>query len=242
MKVAAQIREKIKEIPESEPFGYAQLGISPGNFFTAAKALERLQKKGVIKKVSKGIFFKPQKTIFGELEPNYDLLLKNYLFKDGERVGYVTGYTLYNELNLTTQMSFNTQVATKRGRKKIEIGWLKANIVKAYVDVTEENYRLLGVLDALKDIKKIPGTTADKALQILMPQMKELALEDIDSMMQYALQYPPRVRALLGALIESIFPDKFDLKALKQSLNPYSTYKLNIKTSTLPATSKWNII
>ena len=62
MKVAAQIREKIKEIPESEPFGYAQLGISPGNFFTAAKALERLQKKGVIKKVSKGIFFKPQKT------------------------------------------------------------------------------------------------------------------------------------------------------------------------------------
>ena len=46
MSVAKQIREKIKSIPESEPFGYADLGVAPADFYSAAKALERMQKKG----------------------------------------------------------------------------------------------------------------------------------------------------------------------------------------------------
>jgi hypothetical protein len=39
MKVAEQIREKIKSIPESEPFGYADLGVDKKDFFSAAKSL-----------------------------------------------------------------------------------------------------------------------------------------------------------------------------------------------------------
>ncbi|MEO7044917.1 MAG: hypothetical protein ABI091_06385, partial [Ferruginibacter sp.] len=65
MKVAEQLREKIGKIPESQPFGYADLGIEAIDFFTAAKALERMQKKGTIKKVSKGLFYIPRQTVFG---------------------------------------------------------------------------------------------------------------------------------------------------------------------------------
>ena len=172
MKVAAQIREKIKSIPESEPFGYADLGIEATDFFTAAKALERLQKKGEIKKISKGMFYKPEISIFGEMPPNYDSILQNYLYKAGKRVGYVTGYVLYNQLSLTTQMAFTTKIATNRNLKKINIGWLKTNSVKAYAEVTEENYSLLGILDALKDIKSIPDSSASNAIKILMPKIK----------------------------------------------------------------------
>ena len=85
MKVAAQIRKTIENIPESQPFGYADLNIEPVNFVTAAKALERLKKKGIIEKVSKGIFYKPKMTIMGSLGPDYDALLKRFLFKDGKK-------------------------------------------------------------------------------------------------------------------------------------------------------------
>ena len=95
MKIAAQIRERIKKIPESEPFGYVDLDIAPADFFTAAKAIERLQKKGEIKKVSKGIFYKPKISVFGELPPNYNSILQNYLYEGNKRTGYVTGYALY---------------------------------------------------------------------------------------------------------------------------------------------------
>ncbi len=47
MKVAAQIRNTIERIPESQPFGYADLGIEANDFYSAAKALERLQRMGL---------------------------------------------------------------------------------------------------------------------------------------------------------------------------------------------------
>jgi hypothetical protein len=242
MKVAAQIREKIKSIPESEPFGYADLGIEATDFFTAAKALERLQKKGEIKKISKGMFYKPEISIFGEMPPNYDSILQNYLYEAGKRVGYVTGYVLYNQLSLTTQMASTTKIATNRNLKKINIGWLKTNSVKAYAEVTEENYPLLGILDALKDIKSIPDSSASNAIKILMPKIKVLKKNDIENLIKYALQYPPRVRALLGAILENIFRNKFDLLTLKSSLNPSTNFKLGIKNTVLPTTQNWNII
>lgn len=242
MKVAAQIREKIKSIPESEPFGYADLGIEATDFFTAAKALERLQKKGEIKKISKGMFYKPEISIFGEMPPNYDSILQNYLYKAGKRVGYVTGYVLYNQLSLTTQMAFTTKIATNRNLKKINIGWLKTNSVKAYAEVTEENYSLLGILDALKDIKSIPDSSASNAIKILMPKIKVFKKNDIEHLIKYALQYPPRVRALLGAILENIFRNEFDLLTLKSSLNPSTNFKLGIKNTVLPSTQNWNII
>jgi hypothetical protein len=241
MKVAEQIREKIKSIPESEPFGYADLGIAQADFVTAAKAIERLQKNGTIKKVSKGVFYKPKMSTFGELSPDYNSILKNYLYKDGKRVGYITGGVLYNQLNLTTQNYFRTQIATNRSRKKIDFSWLKTNSVKAYAEVTEENYILLGILDAIKDIKSISDTSASKAVTILMAKIKEFKKKDIESMIQYALLYPPRVRALLGAIIENVFNGELNVEALKKSLNPSTTFKLGIKNIDLPKIQNWNI-
>ena len=241
MKVAEQIREKIKSIPESEPFGYADLGIAPVDFVTAAKAIERLQKNSTIKKVSKGVFYKPKMSIFGELPPDYDLILKKYLYKNGKRVGYITGGVLYNQLNLTTQNYFRTQIATNRSRKKIDISWLKTNSVKAYAEVTEDNYPLLGILDALKDIKIISDASSNKAVTILIPKIKEFKKKDIESLIQYALLYPPRVRALLGAIIENVFNNEFNAEQLKKSLNPSTTFKLGIKNIDLPTIQNWNI-
>ncbi|MDR3608944.1 MAG: hypothetical protein P4L27_00095, partial [Ignavibacteriaceae bacterium] len=69
MKISEYIATQIKHIPEDATFGYEQLKIDKTKYVTAAKALERLIKKGVIKKVSKGTFYKPQMTVFGELKP-----------------------------------------------------------------------------------------------------------------------------------------------------------------------------
>jgi hypothetical protein len=64
MKLAEQIRNKILALPEESSFGYAELCIAKEDYQTVAKALERLQKKESIKKISKGVFYKPKQTIF----------------------------------------------------------------------------------------------------------------------------------------------------------------------------------
>ena len=241
MKVAAQVRNTIERIPESVPFGYSDLGLEHADFITAAKALERLQKKGTIKKVSKGVFYKPKMTVMGPLGPDYDALLTRFLFKNGKRVGYVTGGELYNQLNLTTQNYFRTKIATNRSRKKIDKGWLKTSTVKAYAEITEDNYQLLGILDAIKDVRNISDTSATQAINILAGKLANFNKTSLEELITLSIFYPPRVRALLGAIIEEKFDEAFDLSILKKSLNPTTVFKLNIKETDFPTIKNWQI-
>jgi len=39
-------------------------------------------------------------TVFGEVKPSEQEILRPYLYEDGKRVAYITGASLYNQLNL----------------------------------------------------------------------------------------------------------------------------------------------
>jgi len=240
MKVAEQIRKTIIKIPEGKTFGYADLGIAKEDFQTAAKALERLQEKGVIKKLSKGIFYKPEQTVFGELQPDYSEQLRPYLFENGKRIAYETGYSLYNRMGLTTQMAFRIKIASRSKRISINRGSLKADAVKSYAEVTEANYELLGFLDAIKDIKRIPDCSVSQAVKILSGKIRTLNNKQISGLVKYALLYPTRVRALVGAMLENL-NIQANTKKLKQSLNPLTKVKLGLKETELPTIKNWNI-
>jgi hypothetical protein len=55
------------------------------------------------------------------------------------------------------------------------------------------------------------------------------------------MEYPPRVRALLGAIVQEKFTTDFDLSDLKGSLNPTTIFKLNIKEADWPTIKNWQI-
>ncbi len=240
MTLASQIRTRIKKLPEGKTFGYADLGIAKEEYQTAAKALERLQSDGNIKKVSKGIFYKPEQTVFGELKPDYSEQLRPYLFENGKRVAYETGFSLYNRMGLTTQMAFRIKIASRGKRISINRGALKADAVKSYTEVTDANYELLGYLDAIKDSKRIPDCPVSQAVKVLSGKIKTLNEKQIADLIKYALLYPPRVRALLGAMLENLNVQS-NIAKLKQSLNPLSTIKLGLKKTDLPTIKNWNI-
>jgi hypothetical protein len=241
MALATEIRTRIKQLPKGKTFGYDDLHIAKNDYTTAAKALERLQKEGLIKKVSKGVFYKPEQTVFGELKPDYSELLRPYLFENGKRVAYETGTPLYNRLGLTTQMAFRIKIASRGKRININREDLKADAVKSYAEVSDSNYETLGLLDAFKDIKKIPDCSVAQAINRLSAIVKELNDKQTAFLLKYALVYPPRVRALLGAVLENIGSNAENIEKLKESLNSLTTIKLDVKESELPTKSKWYI-
>jgi len=241
MKLAEQIRNKILILPEESTFGYAELCIAKEDYQTAAKALERLQKKEIIKKISKGVFYKPKQTIFGELKPDYNEQLKPFLFKNGKRIAYVTGTSLYNQLGLTTQIAFRIKIASRSNRISINRGALKASAVKSYVEVTDDNYQLLGFLDALKDIKTIPDAELKTSVKVLGGKIKKLSEKQIKELVQYCIMYPPRTRALLGAILEDI-DSTINTKTLQESLNPLTKIKIGLKKTELSTVNNWYIV
>jgi hypothetical protein len=240
MKFASQLQSKIEKLPEGKTFGYADLYIAKNKYQTAAKALERLLTKGIIKKISKGVFYKPEQTVFGELQPDYNELLRPYLFENGKRIAYETGYSLYNRMGLTTQMAFRIKIASRSKRISIKRGALKADAVKSYAEVTETNYELLGFLDAIKDIKRIPDCSVSQAVKILSSKISKLNEKQVSIMVEYALLYPTRVRALTGAMMENL-NIQTNTEKLQQSLNPLTKVKLGLKETELPTIKNWNI-
>ncbi|MDG2194868.1 MAG: DUF6088 family protein [Polaribacter sp.] len=240
MKVAQKIEKQISKIKEGTTFKYQQLSIESNEYSAAAKAIERLIEKGIIKRVSTGVFYKPKKTIFGALKPNEQELLKPYLFQNKKRIAYITGISLYNRMGLTTQVPRTIKIASRDKRITVSVGNIKGNPVKSYVDVTAKNFYLLEILDALKDFKKIPDLDNNSGVKIISNQLKKLNTKEIKQLIDCALSYPPRVRAFLGALLEQI-GFSIELKTLKKSLNPLSEYNYGIDEKILPTLMNWNI-
>ncbi len=240
MNIAKKIEEKINNIENGKTFTYKNLNIKNEEYSAASKSIERLIKKGIIKRISTGVFYKPKQSAFGELKPDEEKIITPYLFKNGKRIAYITGLLLYNKMGLTTQIPKEISIASNKKRIYISRGNIKAKAVKSYVEVTNKNYKLLELLDALKDFKKIPDLNKKSAISILTKILSSLNNKQIKELIEIALEYPPRVRAFLGALLENLNKN-INRKSLDGSLNPLSEYELRLTKDILPTIEKWNI-
>ena len=77
MSVAKITRDFVTNIEGAKLFTYDDIPCL--NKTSAAIELSRLFKKGIIKKVSKGKFYKPKIRVFGEVAPNTNDKIKSYL-------------------------------------------------------------------------------------------------------------------------------------------------------------------
>lgn len=242
MKVAAKIKSKVNDIQPGRIFTYSDLGVSRNEYGAAVKALSRLVNKKTVKRFSTGVFYRPKETVFGELGPNEKELIRPYMFNGKKRIAYVTGAALFNMLSLTTQVPKDINLASRTIKPASKIGNITIRFVKSYVNVNNRNYKLLGILDALKDFKKIPDLSKTSAIERIKVMINELTDREKKNLIKYALSYPPRVRAFLGAILELIkIERKEELVILKESLNPLSTYTIGISQDVLPNAKSWFI-
>ncbi len=223
-----------------EVFTYNSLDIPREQSVAAAKVLSRLVQKGEVNRYKKGIFYIPNKTVFGELKPREEALLENYLFENNRQVAYVTGNRLYNKMGLTTQVPNVIKLASRDKKIRTTIGGVQLKPVKSYVAITKSNIPLLQLLDVIKDFKNIPDLDKNYGLKFLKARIQSLSARDKEKLAGIAEQYPPKVRALLGAILESL--SLYSLCGrLRNFINPLSSYEYGLIEEQLPEISNWNI-
>lgn len=240
MKVTDTVRDKINRLEAGYVFTYSDFDIQVDKVSALKKVLNQLVESGKISRLSKGRFYKSRKTEFGELKPDAYQVVKDLLEKDGKVTGYLTGYSAYNELGLTTQVSNTIQIGSKVDKKAISRGIYKVKFIRQRNNITKENIPLLRILDSIRNIKEIPDTTVDKACEQIKLLIKELNQNEINSLKKLALNYNASTRALTGAIIETIFNENEE-QALFKSLNPATKYVFSISEVTLANKQKWNI-
>ncbi|MFA5480375.1 MAG: DUF6088 family protein, partial [Candidatus Muiribacteriota bacterium] len=206
-----------------------------------SKALSRMVASGKIRRLSKGRFYKSENSPFGELKPGVKQIVKDLLEKDGKTIGYLTGYSIFNKIGLTTQISNKIQIGTndikpKRKREKYQILFVKQKNI-----ISKENITFLQFLDLIRFIKKIPNTTLEKSFDILLNKMKKFSSEEIDKIINLSFKYSPSTRALFGLMLfETGLKNKTN--KLKNSLNPVSNYKIPEIAKKFNIAKYWNII
>ena len=107
--------------------------------------------------------------------------------------------------------------------------------------ITKENIPLLQVLDAIRNIKKIPDASIESSCNRFLAIIKNFSDKEINSLVRLALKYPPSARALLGALLEQL-QQAGAAEPLLKSLNPITKYKLAGAAKVINTTEKWNIV
>jgi hypothetical protein len=240
MKTIEYIAYTIGRLPKGYVFTYADFVTDVNRREAVIKALNRMAVSGKIAKVAKGKFYNPETTVFGKLQPNQAQVVKDLLEKDGKPIGYLTGYSIYNLLILTTQVSNTIQIGKNEIRPSIQRGYYKISFIKQKNIITKENIPLLQLLDAIRYIKKIPDTNAVSACKRFSVIIQDLQEKDKTALVRLALKYPPATRALLGVLLEETGNGKLT-ESLRKSLNPITVYKLTGINKFLPAAEKWNI-
>lgn len=241
MKVTDKILRKINLIAPGAVFGYDTLGLASDEVTAGAKALGRLVTKGSIKRVKKGYYYKPKVSAFGEQKPREDVLLGLYLFDKNKQTAYITGTRLYNRLGLTTQVPSSIRIASMDKQVKGKVGNLVIKPAKSYVRVTPERVPYLEILDVIKDFNMIPDLQKKDGIVYLEKVIDNFNTSEIKKLVTYGGSYPPKVRALLGALLEANISAANSVKSLKKSINPTSRYQYGITNKLLSTADAWNI-
>ena len=83
MNISKGVKQQVAQFEPGQVFGYGDMSVYQDAPSAVVKAISRLLKRGEIKRLSKGQFYKPKKGIIGELKPSDSELLKTLLYKGG---------------------------------------------------------------------------------------------------------------------------------------------------------------
>jgi hypothetical protein len=151
---AAEIKNTISLIPANTLINVSDLysrkfrDIPEKTYY---KVLERMTDNKSLVRLTRGIYYCPKKTRFGNVPISENEIVAYYT--ESSR-GVVVGYTMYNRYGLTTQIGKRIHIlsnALKEEKKNIG----NVSVEKADVKINDSTKKVLEVLDVLRNYSKI---------------------------------------------------------------------------------------
>lgn len=206
-------------------------GTTPG---AASRALSRLAKQGVLTRVGKGLYFAPKDTLIGKSRPSEAAIALKLL----EGKTRLAGASAANLLGLSTQVPARPQIVAFTSSKPKFAGKAQIKLRRR-----SKSHALPMMEGALLELIRERGQAAEigagAAIQRLRTLVKgELPKSSLRALREDALEEPPRVRAILGALLAHAELPAALWEPLRKSLNPLTRFDFGL-FSELPNAKEW---
>lgn len=214
---------------------------SPGTMIRAAdfpefsqvnvsQAFSRLTRKGVLQRVSKGVYYAPKPTLLGPSQPS-QLAVDLDVIADQARPTRGTAAAM---LGLTTQVPARPEFIVMGSGPPSNIGAALLH-VREVITHTTLTFQEAAWLEAVRDRASFSELDAPQTLEIMLEHLRRFATSSSDStklaltrrlrrLLRATLLEPPRSRAIVGAMLEHLGMSAKIWMPLKESLNPQSKY------------------
>ena len=227
-----EILGQIERIDTGRIFTFKDLSFDIGKTANVAVLLSEQSRKGLLVRVAKGAYYRPRKSLLGLGQlPVYQDEQFRYLTE--KLNGYITGAYVYNKMGLTEQVATTITIATPNPVRRFRFKNLEVECVKAYCvdfqDVSLVPY--LRLLDAIKDMKHIPGSTEQNIYDRIKRQFfNGYSLLELEKIVFLAKSYPPRVRKVVADILGDIRQTVLQTEMAKTIL-PTTRFNLDYKTA-----------
>jgi DNA-binding transcriptional ArsR family regulator len=212
--VASAVRETISHSAD-KIWTYADFSDMPSA--AVSQALSRLYREGLVKRVRKGVYYRPQRTILGESKVSPAALSSKLL----SSYARPTGYTAARILGLTTQVPAEPSYAVSKTKAPASVAGVKVTVRRPVSSISIST-REAAILEFLRERGEASELSPEETVRRLLRIIKEPG--QFARLAEAAMQEPPRVRAMLGALGQEARARKAELVKLRSSLNPLSRY------------------
>ena len=173
------------------PFSLAEINFNNYSLPWIKKELNKLVNSNIIVRYERGIYYIPEKTIFGNGSLNpHKIIEKKYLSNDS---GYYSGLSFANKIGITTQMPNVIEIYTNNEKsrvREITINNLKVILRKTRVNITKENICVLSFLELMNSFPRDYFNSERK--NIIINYIKENGINRKE-ITKYSPYFPDRV-------------------------------------------------
>ena len=195
---------RVADFPELSPLAVSQ-------------TLRRLEPAGVVSRVRNGLYYRGRQTVVGPSRPSAGAIAARVL----RSPLHPAGLTAANLLGLTTQNPARPEYVTvRRDRPSV----IRGAIV--HVRRPQSRLRLSMEENAFLEILRERGRSSDLQPRDTVRRLTAFiaAPATFKHLVEAALEEPPRVRAMLGALGQEARADPKLVARLRRTLNPISKF------------------
>jgi len=226
--VATQVYDRVRQGGERY---WSLSDLSDLSATAVAHALSRLASAGELQRVRKGVYYRSKPTAIGPSGPSGSAVVA----KTARGPLHPSGLTAGSVLGLSTQNPAWPEFATPGPTGPVALGGATVHTrrpaSRASLDVSDG-----ALLELLRDRARYsdlpPEETADRLIRMLADGKR------FERLAKAALDEPPRVRAMLGALGERAQAPAKALQALRASLNPLTKFDFGVLQA-LPNAKDW---
>jgi len=234
--------EKIRKLIEEMGSGaVVTTDTFPANWSRIAisQVLCRLAKNGEILRVKKGVYSKVKETRFGKVKSTPLEILSKQISEDENKC--FGGLFLFNNLGLTTQVPSIIEVLNNKSSYVVKLGETTVRYIRIRPQINQSTKKYIKILEVIKESNKIPDSNVEKTLDWIKEIIGKMNEKEMKTLITIALDYPPRVRAILGSIFS--IKQKIDLaKKLKKTLNSNSAYRVGQIATYLENAKEWRLL